>query len=545
MAAKPKQITTSAIDTHITSSEWRWVIGMGAIVLIVTSLPLLWALWVDMREPDFVFMGVLSNPLDGATYLSKIQVGTEGHWRTIFRHSPGIEQGAYVSLIYNGLGQFSRYLNLSNVFVFHTARLLTSMLMFLALYQFASVIWQRRKTRRNFFVLVTIGSGLGWLLILFGLESADLVIPEAYPLYSAVSNVHFPLAFAFLSIAAGLIVVVFRPGFKEDPSAQNGGWLLFLCALGLAIIAPHALVPFASAIILLMAIDWVRQRRVYTYQFRWFMLIVLPALPLGVYYIAEVYYNDVVQMWTAQNITLSPTPLLTLAGVAVPLIIALPGIYRAIRRFEPDGDQFMLLWLVMILVMAYAPLDSQRRFTIGIMIPIAYFAVRALTDFWLDDRSEVYRGRFVAMIYGLSSITYVMLFLVWLHGANSVNNPLFYLSQSYDDAFAWLENETERGTVILGAERVSLWIPGHAGMSVIYAHPYESFDAGVTKPTLHDWYQEENADAVVCDRLIQNYNVAYVLVGPQEVQDAGGETSSCVENLTAVQQFGDVNIYTP
>ena len=35
---------------------------------------------------------------------------------------------------------------------------------------------------------------------------------------------------------------------------------------------------------------------------------------------------------------------------ALALIVALPGIYRAIRRFERDGDRVMLLWLACIVI---------------------------------------------------------------------------------------------------------------------------------------------------------------------------------------------------
>lgn len=542
MTVERKRTTTSPIDAA--PSEWRWVIATSAILLLVISLPLMWALWVDNAAPDRMFMGLLSNPLDGATYLSKIQLGKEGYWRTFFRHSPNADQGAYVTLLYNSLGQFSRHLNLSNTFTYHAGRLVAALLMFLALYQLASVIWRRQRTRRTFFMLAAIGSGFGWFFVLFGVQTSDLVIPEAFPLYGAATNVQFPVALALLSLAVGEIVMVFRPGFRDDPTIANGGLLLMMCSLGLAVVAPHALVPFAMATGLVSVVDWVRRRQVLMYQLRWLLLIILPAIPVAGYYIAEIRYNSDVAAWMGQNLTLSPVPPVFLAGFGIPLLIALPGIWRALRRFEADGDQFMLLWLASILFMVYFPTDAQRRFSIGIMIPIAYFAVRALTDFWLDNRSEKFRGRFMAGVYGLSSISYVFLMLIWWQAASSLTNPLFYLHADYLPAFNWLRDEVEHDTVVLSSPEVGLWLPGQSGMSVIYGHPYETFAAAEREAAVNAWLDADNSTADVCQQVIEQYDVQYVLVGPIERGD-DGTPPACTDTLTETRQFGDVVVYQP
>ncbi|MEO1667294.1 MAG: hypothetical protein AAFU54_21820 [Chloroflexota bacterium] len=542
MAVERKR-TTSSTAVHTAPSEWRWVIIMSAVLLVLISIPLAWASWVDRSQPDVAFAGILSNPLDGATYLAKIQLGTEGEWRTSFRHTPGGTQGAFVSVLYNGLGQFSRYLSLSNVFTYHASRLLTSILMFLAIYQLGTVIWRRQRTRRMFFITAVVGSGLGWLVVLFGVQTPDLVIPEAYPLYSAFTNVHFPLAIALLAVIAGVFVMAFRPGFSDDPTVQNGGLTVILSSFLLALIAPHALVPLPLAAAAVIAVDWVRRRKIYVYQFRWFMLLVLPAVPVAGYYVAEMRYNDAVGLWMAQNVTLTPLPHIFLAGFALPLIVALPAIIRAVRNYEPDGDQFMLWWLIAFLVMVYVPTSAQRRFAIGMMLPIAYFAVRALNDYWLHDRKEKVKGRLLAAFYGLSGISYVLLFLLWFQAAGSTTDPRFYLNDGYFRAFSWLQREADDDAVVLASEAVGLWVPGHAGMSTVYGHPYETLLADVRQQDVRDWYAAGSAADAICTSLVERDNVQYVVVGPLERPD--GATPACIETLTEVQQFGDVTLYEP
>ncbi len=542
--------TSVATAVQASTSEWRWVLVVGSIVLVVVSIPLLYAFWVDASQPENVFMGLVANPLDGATYLSKIRLGQEGYWRTIFRHTPNATEGAYVTLLYNGLGQLSRYMGVSPEIAYHAGRIVASLLMFMAIYHLASVVWRRERARRTFFIIAVLGSGFGWLLLLLGLQGVDsiqtpdLVIPEAFPFYSAATNVQFPVAFSLLALSASVIIMVFRPGFRDDPTIQNGGLTLILSAAGLALVAPHGLVPFVGAVGLLMVIDWVSQRKIILYQFRWFMLMVLPALPIAGYYVAQIRYNPEVATWMAQNINLSPMPWYLFAGFGLPLLLALPGIYRAIRRFEPDGDQFMLLWLAFILIMIFFPTSAQRRFSVGMMIPIAYFTTRALMDFWLDDRSETYRNRFLAGVYGVSAIGNAFLMVFWFLAAGSTADARFYLDSDYEAAFAWLNEDVEHGSVVLASEAVSLWVPAESGMSVVYGHPFESLNAEGLKASVEAWYGAVDADEAVCRQVLQLHGVAYVLAGPRE-REPDGERPACTEGLEEVRQFGDVLVYQP
>jgi hypothetical protein len=47
--------------------------------------------------------------------------------------------------------------------MFHVARVFASLFMYVALYQLAASIWSRVRARRVFFVVASIGAGLGSL----------------------------------------------------------------------------------------------------------------------------------------------------------------------------------------------------------------------------------------------------------------------------------------------------------------------------------------------------------------------------------------------
>src|SRR5687767_8645111 len=113
---------------NISPEEWRWVAIFSGILVAIMLIPYAWALAVS--DDQYAFMGILPNPQDGATYLSKIQQGREGHWLFELRHTPEEHDPAGFHLFYLALGHLANLLGLSNVVIFHLARVLTSFFMF-------------------------------------------------------------------------------------------------------------------------------------------------------------------------------------------------------------------------------------------------------------------------------------------------------------------------------------------------------------------------------------------------------------------------------
>ncbi|MBI5669030.1 MAG: hypothetical protein HZC41_13580 [Chloroflexi bacterium] len=519
---------------HITPAEWRWVVVFGGALVALAFVPFLWVAVSGAAGTQWQFMGILNNYRDGATYLSKMGLGMEGSWLVYFRHTPETHSGALIQVIYPALGQLARLVNLQPIALFHAARVVASFVMYMALYQFGASVWVRLRTRRLFFVIAAIGSGLGWLFYpLTGDPNfPDLTIPEMFPFYSSLVNVHFPLALACLALVASVVIVAFRPGETEDPTVNNGGLLAGVLSFALALLYPQALLPIGLAMVIVVGMAWVRHRQLNVRELRWLLVILLPAVPMAAYYWAVVTYNPAMSEWARQNVTPAPSPLLLVLGLGVPLLIALPGIYRAIRRFEPDGDQFILVWLVMMLVLIYLPTTIQRRFAVGMMIPIAYFATRSLEDFWFRRINRRWRYRLAAAVAPVMTLSFALLLLI---NMRVTTGP--FLDRDYAGALRWLHDRVHAGDVILASETVSIWVPGWAGARVVYGHPYETLDAAAKQQAVETWYSGGQAD---CRTLIDQYHVRYVLYGPLE-QELGRPT--CLDDLRLVARSGDVMIY--
>ncbi|PJF40992.1 MAG: hypothetical protein D6737_02435 [Chloroflexi bacterium] len=560
----------SRYRVDVTPGEWRWVTFTGVGLILFAFIPFFLVALTGASSQEGQFMGVFNNHIDGATYLSKMLQGQNGHWLIRFQHTSEDFSPAMIQLLYAFLGQIAGITNIPTIPLFHVARVIASMFMYMAIYYLGATVWMRVRTRKIFFLLTALGGGFGWLLALLteNTNFPDLSIPEAFPLYSSFVNVHFPLAIAALALLAGLIIRMFRPGSSTSPKVDNGGSSAVVLSVSLAILYPQAIVPLTLGLGIYLAIYLYNQRfasdeengRQYgngqdsdntqkdqklrlavLRTAKWLALIVLPASPFAVYYAAVVRYNAAFSEWNSQNITLAPSPVVFVLGFGFPLLLALPGIYRAVRQFEPDGDQFMLLWLAAILIAVYAPTNIQRRFSIGIMLPVAYFATRAIEDFWFQYWSRRWRFRAFAAVLAFSSLSFLLVLFVPILPAltgNPQQSEGVFLERDYTTAFQWLENRAQSTDVVLASPKVSIWLPAWAGTRVVYGHPFETLEADAKKEAVINWYQDESAEN--CNTLLDNEHVRFVIAGPRE--DELGVTG-CLDSLQLIAQFGRVFLY--
>jgi hypothetical protein len=375
----------STYTLHITPAEWRWVISLSVCLVLLAFLPFIFLGGVVVDIGDWQFMGLLHNYEDGATYISKMMLGKRSLFLTPFQHTSEPHTGVVSNIIYSSLGRVSALTGVEPLVLFHVSRVVSAVFMYLALYQLSASIWMRVQSRQRFFLLAVFGSGLGWLVLLLtgsSLDSADFSAPEAFPLQSSLMSVHVPLALACLALIISIVIMAYRPGAKSYPDLNNNGLILALLSLFMSVCFLPLIVPLAAALVLYVGIHTLQKRRWNWREVQWLLTLVVPAIPALTYYLMTVTYNPAVAIWNAQNIATSPSPLMLLIGFGVPFIVALPGIWRALRRFEADGDQFMILWLMMMVLFCYLPFNIQRYFLGGAMIPIAYFATRSISDFW-------------------------------------------------------------------------------------------------------------------------------------------------------------------
>lgn len=527
--------------TFITPKEWRWTLTIAIMLALLVFAPLV---WVTLRGTEgWQFMGVLHNYRDGATYLSKIELGYTGSWLVTFQHTPENHNGAFIQVLYLALGHLGRLISVSPLVMFHVARLGAALFMYVALYQLAAVIWSRVRTRRAFFVIVSIGSGFGWLLapLLQTEQFPDFaLLPEAYPFFSSLVNVHFPLTIALMALLGALLISTLRPGVEKGAVAIALPGVV-VASLLLSILYPQALIPIGAAMAAYTAMMLIERSQA-TRQTAWLLMaLALPAVPFAAYYAATVRFNPMMAAWNAQNVTPPPSLPSLLLGFGLPLLLALPGIVRAVRRLERDGDRLMLLWLLAIIVSVYLPTSTGRRYAVGMTIPIAYFAARSLEVVWLQLVARRWRN----FVFGIATLLMaispaIMLFLPITSALVGFPQAAvgIFLEDGYGPAFAWLRPRTDSSEVVLAAPVVSTWVPGYVGARVVSGHPYETLNPNEKDAMVRAWFAGQGS----CNEVIAQYQVKYIVYGPQE-RALGA--APCLEGMRIAVRFDDVTIYAP
>lgn len=532
----------------VTRAEWWWVTMVSLALLTLAFAPFLILTLTYSPDSGQAFLGIIHQFDDAAAYLSKMQQGAQGQYLLFLQHTPDNHQSALIHPLYALLGQTTRVVSLSPVIVFHIARLIMAYIMYVAIYQLAASIWVRVRTRRLFFVVAAFGSGFGWLTTLLtgSATTPDVSIAQAYPFFSTIVNIHYPMTITALALLASVIIPVLRPGITEVPSVDNGGIIAVLMSLLLSFVYPEAIIPLATALILCTLIQAYTKRRYPRHELRWALWVIVPSLPFAAYYLALFQGNDIMALWLQQRLDVPPSPFSLLIGLGLPLFIALPSLLRALRRLEPDGDRFMVFWLLSMLVWLYLPVPMLQYAIVGLMLPIAYFAARSLEEYWFQFVRRQQRRRLYVIavpILALSQLFVLFIPTSAIARGWSPNGAL--LRTEYVAALDWLADQTTFTDVVLASPTVATWLPYATGARVVYGHPDETINPQVRRQQVLDWYAGE--DDAACEALSglnlvreEAFPVTYVIYGSRE-RALGNPL--CLNEMTFLASFGDVEIY--
>lgn len=497
-----------------------WIV---LLVLLLVALPYVFAALAG--GADHVFGGFLLNPQDGNSYLAKMYQGWRGDLRFTLAFSANPGEGGYLFLFYLFLGHLARWTGLSLLLIFHLARLLGALLMLLSLWRFLAVTVASERWRLWAFTLANLGLGLGWLVFASGVLTADFWVAEAYPFLSAYANPHFALGLALL------LYLLTLPAAANQAVTTRwlADWKLGAAAFLLSVISPFGVVVALSVLGGLLFWEIVAQlvdRRqaglrhslagliqnsailsTLVWRFAWVMVCGLPLL-LYDFWIALV--DPQLAAWNAQNLTPTPPVWDVLLALSPALLLALPGAWRVVKHNQRDA-RLLLVWVIIGAVLIYAPLGLQRRFLMGLYVPLAGLAVYGL-DSLAGRFSEPVARRAAALAIALALPTTLLILIVGLFGAQR-RDPALYLTRSEAQALEWLQGNTPAGALVLAAPETGLLIPAYTGRRVLYGHPYETVDAGAEKAQVVSFFRGELSYPMA---FLEQRFVDYIFYGPRE-----------------------------
>lgn len=513
-------------DAGIRQREGGWVVALTLVLVGLVNLPYLLAYAVPT---PWVFGGILFNPLDGYSYLAKLREGWRGEWLFTLPYTAEPGAGAFIFSYHLGLGHLARWLGVSLEWVYHLARVLSSLFFLLTAYHFITRFVDSFRWRLAAWLMFCLGSGLGWLATPLGEITSDFWVAEAFPFLTVFSNAHFPLTWA------GLLWLFewTLPGLAPPPTFKR----LALIALGVTLqaqVQPMVLLTLGLILGGMVAGRWLTTRTFARDEWVTLLVVGLAAGPWILNALWVTRANPVLAAWNAQNLTPTPVWWDVLLSGGVPLVLALVGLFIASRRRGPL-DQVLIYWFVLGTLSLYAPFDLQRRLALGLWMPVTLLAILALRTALLPRLRPAWRP------LALTALVLPMLFtnaLVYVSvvAAVQMRDPALFLTPDEDAALAWLAGRA-RGNVVLASPEIALRLPARTDARVIYGHPFETVEAETRRMAVEDYF----AGRTSLGDFSARYAVDYIFYGPREKLLG-------VPDLTAwraVFQQGDVTIYAP
>jgi hypothetical protein len=506
----------------INRKEWRWVLWLTLALVMTSCVPYLVAWAVTPQGARFT--GILFNPQDGHSYLAKMRQGLAGSWLFRLPYTPEPQRGAPVYLFYLLLGHVARWTGSPLILIYHAARVLGGALMLVVLYALASHLSTDVGERRAMTLLAAIGSGMGWLAGSVGLMTADLWVPEAFPIYSLLANAHFPWAMALM---AGIACCVLRVAYGNQ-RAWLWGTGMGILAAALGAVQPFGLVSVFGGVGVMLLAQAVRERRVPWRVGARAVGAIAAALPYPLYMQRALNRDPVLAVWNAQNVTPSPPLWDWTLSYGLVLVLAVLGSVVAAQRGA--GGWLLLGWGAATLVGMYLPLPLQRRLSLGLGVALGLLAGLG----WWRLRARL-RPRSRGPAYGLvvAFCALTPLFLVLMAVLAALGGSLwFYLSGAEWAVLTWLREEGHPDAVVLCEPRLGLFVPAWAGQPVVYGHPFETVDAVRRRAQVEAFFAGEMTQDEQ-QTFLQENHVKYV-IGVRRMEIGGWRL---------MLESGDIRVY--
>ncbi|MBX3065186.1 MAG: hypothetical protein KF726_19555, partial [Anaerolineae bacterium] len=520
----------------ISRREWRNVMLLGTLILLLTTLPYLIG-WLSQTD-SLRFNGFMFGTDDGNSYLAKMRLGTRGDWLFHIVYTSEPHDGAFVFAPYLIGGKIagliaspdSPALTAALLLVFHLARIVFGWLLILTVYRFVAHFLASPTLRLLTTALIALGGGLGWLLILGGQDNflgsspLDFIVPEGYTFYLLYGLPH--LSLARIGLLSGLMQIL----DDRKSGKYRRALLAGACWLVMALCVPFYLAVLATLLGLWGIALWIRARQ-FPIRLFWRLLIagLIPA-PYLLYTLISFTRNPIMAAWQTQNLLPSPNPLHYIFGYGILYLAAILALRRTWRR-AADQPAYLLLivWIVAAPILAYLPLAVQRRMVEGMFVPLCILAIIGIS------RLRRWQPLAILIFALLLPSTALLLFTGAISAAQPAASNRLFSDSAMLRTLDWLNANAPADSVALSDAGIGNFIPAHTNLRAFVGHGPE---------TIHFYEKQELARRLLAgemtdqerDQLFADYNISYVIAPPES-------TLSIASDLILVYDMAGYRVY--
>ncbi len=289
------------------------------------------------------------------------------------------------------------------------------------------------------------------------------------------------------------------------------GWIAFLSIIT-QFVNPIAFATVDAGFAGAALFSWWRKRKVNLQDIGALAAIAITQIPLLAYNYIILRQDPIWSQFTSQNQTLSPPFDYYIYGFALFWILAIPGTMFAIKE-KSDAAGGAIFWLVFAFLLAYAPVEIQRRFLQNITIPLTLLVVPVLKILFetISTQSLVVKrwGKgLVLFVVFLSSLSSIQLSLGRTAYTQTRPEDLYYPA-ILDDAIIWLLENAQYNDFVLASEYTSQILAQKAGMRVYLGHEMETLNYKIKQQDVEAFFQGKTTS-------LARSPIRWVIYGPDE-----------------------------
>ena len=253
--------------------------------------------------------------------------------------------------------------------------------------------------------------------------------------------------------------------------------------------------------------------------FKFGIIAILPSLPIVLNIVFLFQSDPVYRQWSNQNLIHSPPPLDFVIGWGLLLLPALFGLRELLRRNALVWG-WVIVWLLALPFLLYAPLNLQRRTSEAIQLPLIGLALLGIS--FGGGRFRHIRKRWGPLL--LLAMLLPSSALLLIGGTLTVSRPTepLFIRQSQADVFACLADTLPTGSTVLAQYEIGNVLPAYAPLISFIGHGPETvflaekriavekfFDIDSSSGERIDWWHDIGSPALVSSRLATGLNLSH------------------------------------
>ncbi|HDD62112.1 MAG TPA: hypothetical protein ENF22_06240 [Chloroflexi bacterium] len=515
----------------------RKIIVFAVAVMAVTMIPYL--VGFAQQGDEWRYTGFVIGVEDGNSYIAKMVSGASGNWLFRSPHSAVEQQGVIAYLPYIILGKLASgpAQHEQMVVLYHLARLVFGFFAILATYDFISIYIKKSNLRWWALVLISLGGGLGWILVaisqkgFFGSLPLEFISPESFGFLGIFGFPH--LAAARALFLWGLTV------FLKMEKGYLAGFLWLIMGFFqpmIVVIAWVIIGIFAVSVYLARLINSNKHfgfsKRNVEHLFRKVVQAVAVSGPI-VIYTAYIFLTDpYFKAWTVQNQFPSPHFIHYFVAYGMVLPFAIAGLRKL---FQDKMQESLLLsgWLIISPFLIYAPVITQRRLAEGIWAVLIIGMIGNYTD----------KEKIPTLVKGLLLLLLPSTLFIFLGSILTTANPSVPIFRKVDEvrAYEFIAAAADKDAVVLSSFEIGNNLPAWAPVRVVMGHGPETIGLAEIIAEVSAYFNQESITGD-CEVLFKDFKAAYLFWGPEEMKNwnANPEENNC---LIRIFNNGDYSIY--